>query len=65
MHAWLFILEHIVNSVRNICKRATQVRQLSNFRYRLVYKCSNTLYMYTKTLEPMKIHFTRVMVTTL
>ena len=56
MHAWLFIYFGAYYEQCNICKRATQVWQLSKFRYRLVYKYSNTLYMCAKTLEAMKTH---------
>ena len=57
MHSFLYILEHIVNSVIF----ATQVRQLSKFCYRLVYKCSNTLYV-RQNIRSDKNTFCRVMI---
>ena len=51
MHAWSFVYFGAYYEHCNICKRATQVRELGKFSYR---KYSNTLYMYAKTLEAMK-----------
>ena len=56
MHSFLYNCFGAYCEQCNICKRATQVRQLSKFHYRLVYNALNAVIqcMCTKILEVMK-----------